>query len=345
MKKQFAVILALLTFIFGKYAKAQEAQCIYAEHKSAVVSVEYSYTTKSDGSAQENGTGFIVSSSGYVLTNAHVIRPEIRQQDIVLSSIKVRVGGRSYDQITATVSPQDIDESADLALIKLPVFSQTPWPTLPIGNIDTLPVGSGLVGLGYPVGGDIAIVPLAPKTADTAIVDGVPKAWWQTNLALSKGNSGGPIFGQLGTVVGVAVAINRNSNHLTYVIPISRAQSLLQKAGVRPIVSGICADFPSCSHPSHGIDRYTVNENLGDESEWRYGGGNPKANQGSWCSDYLGELQKKYPKSSFTKTTSRERQDWDNAALRIGAKYKYYCEYKRLEGPIYKEQKSAACLK
>lgn len=326
-------------------ASAQDHQCIFSTHGQSTVAVEYTYTTKSDGTGRETGSGFIVSRSGHILTNAHVIKLRDKDLEIVSSSIAVRIGGLESDPIPATVAPSDIDDATDLALIKIPRIASAPWTAVPIGEVDSLPVGSLLVGLGFPADGDLALVPAAPKTANTARVDGVEKAWWQTNLALSKGNSGGPIFGKLGTVVGVAVAINRNSGFLTYVIPIARAQPLLKKAGAGGVVSGPCADFPACRHPSHGIERYDVNEKTGEESEWRYGGGNPKANQSSWCSDLLGQLQAKYPQSSFTEVTRREREGFDNALLRDGAKYKYYCEYRRLERPIYQEKKGAACLK
>jgi len=59
----------------------------------------------------------------------------------------------------------------------------------------------------------------------------------------------------------------------------------------------------------------------------------------------LGQLQAKYPQSSFAQVASREREGFDNALLRSGAKYKYYCEYRRLERPVYLEKKGAACLK
>lgn len=341
------VLLSILgaTALTAPVASAQDAQCIFNTHGQSAVAVEYTYTTKSDGTGRETGSGFIVSRSGYVLTNAHVVKPHVKDLEVVSSSITVRVGGLGSDPIPATVAPGDIDESTDLALIKIPRIASAPWAAVPIGEVDSLPVGSLLVGLGFPANGDLALVPAAPKTANTALLDGVEKAWWQTNLALSKGNSGGPIFGKLGTVVGIAVAINRNSNFLTYVIPIARAQPLLKKAGVNGVVSGPCADFPACRHPSHGIERYEVNEMIGDESEWRYGGGNPKANQPSWCSDLLGQLQAKYPQSSFTQGASREQEGFDNAVFRTGAKYKYYCEYRRLERPIYQEKKSVACLK
>ncbi|WP_075583325.1 S1 family peptidase [Caballeronia sordidicola] len=347
MKRSAPKILALLFVGLNSYSNAQDTQCIFANDGPATAYIDLKFSTESDGNGGDTGSGFIVSPSGYVITSAHVVKPKTDGAKVISSSITVRVGGLSSSPVPATISAEDIDESADIALIKLaPATPKENWPFLPISYVDKLSVGSRLTGLGFASGADLAIVPPGEKTSDSTIVDGKEKAWWTTSLALSHGNSGGPIFGQLGTVVGIAVAINRNSSYLTYVIPIAQAQSLLSKANVQPQPFGPCADFPLCRHPSHGVEGYRVDEVKEKESELRPGGGNPKANQDSWCADYLGELQKLYPNSSFTKVASRDgRLEWDNELLRIGAKYTYFCSYRRLEDPIYKEQKTAACLK
>jgi S1-C subfamily serine protease len=340
-------VAALLLLSANDYGNAQDTQCIFANAGPATVSIHLTFSTESDGSGGDAGSGFIVSPSGYVITSAHVVKPKNDGVKIISSSITARVGGLSSSPIPATVSANDIDESADIALIKLdPEVAKDDWPYLPISYIEKLSVGGHLIGLGYASDGDLSIVPPGEKLSDSTIVDGKAKAWWTTSLALSHGNSGGPIFGQLGTVVGIAVAINRNSSYLTYVIPIAQAQSLLRKAEVQPQPFGPCADYPLCRNPSHGLEGYRTDQILKPGvSDWIYGGGNPKANQDSWCSDYLGKLQTLYPNSSFSKIDSSETPDFDYPIIREGAKYQYSCTYRRLEGAIYKEKKSAACLK
>lgn len=344
MQMNFVLAISLISCVTPSLVRAQNTQCLFAKYGPATVSVEYRYETEDSADEGGNGTGFIVSSTGYVLTDAHVVTPKETATKIKNSSIKVRVGGLRSTPLLATLAPADIDKSTDVALIKLPDIGVA-WPVVPVSYVKTLPIGAALTGLGFAGQSDLALVPTAGKTAESTVVDGRRKPWWQTSLNLFKGNSGGPIFGALGTAVGIAVALDQSNVHTTYVIPIVRAKQLLDKANVQSAPFGDCADFPVCRHPSHGIERYEVNELVGDESEWRYGGGNPNANQDSWCTDYLAQLQQTYPASNFTKTTSREREDWDNAALRIGRKYKYYCEYRRLERPVYKSEKSAVCLK
>lgn len=343
--KKITIYLLIVGGVWGSSkGYAQDAQCIFNKYKDATVEIEYKYKTKNDGDGQENGTGFIVSPTGHIITNAHVIMPKVNRAEIIESSIFVRIGGLAATPIPATVLDKDINNLEDLALIRLtPAVSQL-FPTLPVSYVDKLPGGSPLIGLGFSSGSDIAIVPPAQKISDSTLVDGKSKVWWQTSLALSPGNSGGPVFGKLGTVIGIAVAINKDTTYRTYVIPMARAQALLDQAGVKTSTFGNCADFPICRHPNHGLERYAIDESVSEESDWEAGGGNPRANQDYWCSTYLGKLKKMYPVSSFTKISSRDSQT-SSGLFNSNVKYKYICEYKRLENPIFKEQKSAACLR
>lgn len=344
MKKTTIYFLIIMGVWCSSKGYTQDAQCIFDKYKHATVEIEYKYKTKNDGDGKQNGTGFIVSTTGHIVTNAHVIVPKVNPDQIIESSIFVRIGGLAKTPIPATVLDKDINNLEDLALIRLnPAVSQL-FPTLPVSYVDKLPGGSPLIGLGFASGSDIAIVPPAQKISDSTLVDGKSKPWWQTSLALSPGNSGGPVFGKLGTVVGIAVAINTDTAYRTYVIPIARAQVLLDQAGVKTSTFGNCADFPVCRHPTHGLERYAIDESVSEESDWEPGGGNPRANQDYWCSTYRGKLEIMYPDSSFTKNSSRDSQT-TSGPFNSNVKYKYICEYKRLENPIFKEQKSAACLR
>ncbi|RYF39005.1 MAG: hypothetical protein EOO38_23945, partial [Cytophagaceae bacterium] len=82
----FLSIFAAMALI-APVASAQDAQCIFNTHGQSAVAVEYTYTTKSDGTGRETGSGFIVSRSGYVLTNAHVIKPNVKDLEVIGSSV------------------------------------------------------------------------------------------------------------------------------------------------------------------------------------------------------------------------------------------------------------------
>jgi len=331
-----AIALGVLYVVLCCTALAQESACVFAANQSATVQIEYRYRTP-EGEGLQNGSGFIVAPSGFVITNAHVVSPRHANLKVEGASVSVRAGGLVNPPVEAEVVFRD--PANDLALLRLPMRSKEGgWPVVTVGSAANLPVGSRLMGLGFAVAGDIAIVPWGEKTANNTVVDGQLRPWWQTSLALNPGNSGGPIFDQLGTVVGVAVAINSTAQLVNYVIPISRAQHLLDLAEVKTSVAGRCAVFPECRHASHGVERYEKDSIVNRWGNWRRGG----YNQGAFCNDFLADLQRAHPQSTFTfvKSDERSRMTWDRHA-----EYKYYCEFRRQEQPLFEVRRSIACLR
>lgn len=331
-----ARLIVLFCALSSNVTQAQESSCLFGANQPATVQIEFNYKTAADGSGKEMGSGFIISPSGYVLTNAHVVSPKQELVDMKIESttVRVRVGGIFKAPVEAEIVHRDT--LSDLALLRLP-DRQGGWPTVVVGLPNSLSVGSKLTAMGFPEGGDLAIAPNGEKTAHNAVVDNSPRAWWQTSLALNSGNSGGPVFGQLGTVVGVAVAKSSNAQQLTYVIPISQAQHLLDIAEVKHVASAHCAMFPECRHPSHPVERYVIDEPAKKWSDWRPGG----YNQDAYCNDMLREFQTKHPKSIFSFVFKDERSKKSTLGE---VSYNYFCEYRRREEPVFSLQRSAACL-
>ncbi len=328
----------LLGMTFAKVAQSQDSTCIFEANKDATVRIEFKYTTN-EGVGIEQGSGFIVSPAGHVITNAHVVSPRIKEVVVQSATIAVRVGGLLNAPEEATLLARD--HSNDLALLQLPPRrSPDVWPTVTVGTPESLRVGARLIGLGFGSSADLAIVPAGEKTAHNTIVDRELKPWWQTNLALNSGNSGGPVFGQLGTVVGVAVAKNDGAQLVTYVIPIARAQHLLDAAGVRSAQVASCALFPECRHASHGIERYEIDESRSDWSQWREGG----SDRGAHCNALLARLQRTYPASTFTFLRDDEQDRDIRPPLRV-IRYRYFCEFRRREKPVYELKRSISCLR
>ena len=96
-------------------------------------------------------------------------------------------------------------------------------------------------GLGYPSGA-ISIIPESLITSPNAVVSGKLKPWWQTGLALNAGDSGGPIFGPKGNVIGVAEAMRDSAQLISYVIPLQFGSGLLASAGATTVPEGPCAE-------------------------------------------------------------------------------------------------------
>lgn len=139
------------------------------------------------------GSGFFISSSGYIVTNDHVVRHA--------KSVYVRLadGQKLKAKIVGT------DHYNDLAVLK--VTRSTPFPYLEFGNSKDVHPGQWVVAIGNPFG--------LSETATTGIVSARGRyldnlehdRFIQTDAAINKGNSGGPLLNQKGQVIGVDTAI------------------------------------------------------------------------------------------------------------------------------------------
>jgi serine protease Do len=139
------------------------------------------------------GSGFIIDAQGHVVTNNHVIEGA-DEIDVVLSD--------------GTVLPAKLigaDTDVDLALLK--VESRGPLTPVPWGNSDTADVGQWVVAIGNPfgLGGTVTAGIISARSRD--IGAGSFDDFIQTDAAINKGNSGGPLFNLRGEVVGVNTAI------------------------------------------------------------------------------------------------------------------------------------------
>lgn len=179
----------------------------------AVVLIE---TDTSSGSTQ--GSGFVVDSSGRILTNHHVVRDARRVQ------VKTAAG-----DVYEHVSILAVDERRDIAILEIPGFD---LPTLPLGNSDSVQVGSEVLAIGSPLG--------LENTVSTGIVSGrrqEPEGYQvlQISAPASQGSSGGPVLSREGRVIGIAVSQMRNGQNLNFAVPINYARGLLSHLGDEPV--------------------------------------------------------------------------------------------------------------
>ncbi len=140
-----------------------------------------------------NGSGFLVSADGYIVTNYHVIK-EAGQITVVLND------GREF---TAAIS--GTDPRTDLAVIKI---NETELPYLTFGNSDQLEIGEWVVAIGTPFALEASLtvgVVSAKGRQDLGITS--LEDFIQTDAAINPGNSGGPLLDLSGNVVGVNTAI------------------------------------------------------------------------------------------------------------------------------------------
>ena len=165
------------------------------------------------------GTGFIISSDGYVLTNHHVIDGA--------DTVRIRLADRR--EFTAKVVGSD--EQSDVALLKIDVKG---LPVMRIGDSATLKPGQWVVAIGSPFGldhsvtaGIVSAVGRANPGADQRYVPFI-----QTDVAINRGNSGGPLLDTRGQVVGINSQIFSNSGGymgVSFAIPIDVAMNAVQQ--------------------------------------------------------------------------------------------------------------------
>jgi len=163
------------------------------------------------------GTGFILSSDGYVVTNNHVIDGA----DEVI--VKMR-DGTEYDAKVVGADPK-----LDVALLKLDAKH---LKAVKLGDSEKLRVGDWVVAIGNPFGLQQTVTAGIVSAKGRVIGSGPYDDFIQTDAAINPGNSGGPLFNTRGEVVGINTAIFSRSggnNGIGFAIPINLARSVLDE--------------------------------------------------------------------------------------------------------------------
>ena len=142
--------------------------------------------------SQALGSGFVISEDGFIVTNNHVIQGA----DEIL--IEFFEGGELEATVVGT------DKNTDLALLK--VESDTPLAFVPWGDSEASRVGDWVMAMGNPLGQGFSISAGIISARDRAL-SGSFDDFIQTDAAINRGNSGGPLFNMDGQVIGVNTAI------------------------------------------------------------------------------------------------------------------------------------------
>ncbi len=163
------------------------------------------------------GSGFIISERGDILTNAHVVEGTDKV------SVKLK-DGRSFEGYV-----EGIDEITDLAVVRIDTAGE-PLPVAQLGNSDSVAVGDWAIAVGNPLGLDNTVtlgIVSTLKRSSTAV--GIPDKridFIQTDAAINPGNSGGPLLNSRGEVIGINTAIRADAMGIGFAIPIDKAKSI-----------------------------------------------------------------------------------------------------------------------
>ena len=138
------------------------------------------------------GSGFVISEDGYIVTNNHVIE----------GADEIEIEFFSGDRLPAKLV--GTDPKTDIALLK--VESSKPLPFVNFGNSDLMRVGDWVLAMGNPLGQGFSVSSGIVSARNRAL-SGTYDDYIQTDAAINKGNSGGPLFNMDGQVIGVNTAI------------------------------------------------------------------------------------------------------------------------------------------
>jgi serine protease Do len=159
-----------------------------------------------DGQVRESlGSGFIVDSKGYIITNNHVIE----KADKIYVKLSTDPDSQDFGRPARVIGT---DKATDLAVIK--IDTNTPLPVVKMGNSDSTQVGDWVTAIGSPFAlaqtVTAGIISAKNRTIEPG-VSGQFQHFIQTDAAINPGNSGGPLLNMLGEVVGVNTAIYTQS--------------------------------------------------------------------------------------------------------------------------------------
>ncbi len=171
------------------------------------------------------GSGFIVSADGYVLTNAHVVR----DADEILVILSDR---REFEaQLIGT------DARSDVALLKIDAKG---LPSVELGDSDKLKVGQWVLAIGNPFGFEHTATQGIISALSRSLPDENYVPFIQTDVAVNPGNSGGPLFDEDGRVIGINSQIySRTGGYmgLSFSIPINMAMRVSDQLREQGFVS------------------------------------------------------------------------------------------------------------
>ncbi|MEM9539783.1 MAG: HhoA/HhoB/HtrA family serine endopeptidase [Cyanobacteria bacterium P01_E01_bin.42] len=192
------------------------------------------------------GSGFIIDTSGIVLTNAHVVS----------GADEVNVTLQDGREFEATVL--GADPVTDLAVVKIKGASNL--PVTPLGDSDRLQVGDWAIAVGSPGGLNNTVTLGIISTLDRPSSQvGIPDKrlnFLQTDAAINPGNSGGPLLNAAGEAIGINTAIRANATGIGFAIPINKAKEL----------KDILAAGEEVPHPYVGIEMRDITPELAKRS-------------------------------------------------------------------------------
>lgn len=178
-----------------------------------------------DFRAVSQGSGFILTKDGYILTNAHVVADA---KEVIV---------KLNDRREYPAKVVGVDEYTDVALLKIDACN---LPAVKVGDANHLEVGDWVLAIGSPFGFERTATQGIVSALSRSLPDGTYVPFIQTDVAVNPGNSGGPLFDTNGNVVGINSQIfSRSGGYmgLSFAIPINVAMEVAEQLKTRGYVN------------------------------------------------------------------------------------------------------------
>ena len=206
-----------------------------------------------------NGSGFIISSKGEILTNAHVVDGADRV------TVELKDGRKFNGQVLGE------DPVTDVAVIKIEADN---LPTVPLGDSDAVQPGEAVIAIGNPLGLNYTVTSgiISATGRSSSDIGAADKRvdYIQTDAAINPGNSGGPLLSANGRVIGMNTAIIRGAQGLGFAIPVNTVKRISQELIAKGRVD----------HPYLGIQMVTLTPDVKEKLNSELGNPNISADKG-----------------------------------------------------------------
>jgi S1-C subfamily serine protease len=205
---------------------------IYSARSPGVVTIFAQYGTDPDTEQVAQGSGFVVSPQGYILTNSHVIT-NAAEGSKARPADRVYVEFQDHDRAAAKVVGWDVFD--DVGLLKVAPADHALDP-VPLGNSAAVAVGEPVAAIGSPFGNEnslgVGVVSAIHRSIESltsryTLVDAI-----QTDAPINHGNSGGPLFDARGRVIGINAQIRSdtgNAEGVGFAVPINSARRSMEQ--------------------------------------------------------------------------------------------------------------------
>ena len=165
---------------------------------------------------QGMGSGVVISPDGEILTNDHVIEG-IRGGDTTLE-VKTSDGRTFKGKVLGK------DKELDIALVKI---EATHLPYAALGNSDAMRIGDWVVAIGNPLGLDHTVTQGIISAKGRQLSGPGLESFLQTDAAINRGNSGGPLLNLKGEVIGINTAIRPDGQNIGFAVPVNMINHIL----------------------------------------------------------------------------------------------------------------------